>query len=543
MREGIEIAFTVMGDANQDLLVDLAERHGIRIVKCRHEQNAVAMADGYCRFSDDRIGLALVTMGPGLTNTATSLACAKAHRSSVLLIAGAASQGELNSPQWFDQLSFSRLLAGEAGMLESTKSFGLELDRAFGHVRRCAGPYVLNLPGNLQNAETPAGWTYRPAYSGHRATVSCHDDIEHAARVLVDAHCPAIVAGRGAVLSKAAQEIIALANLLQAPISTTLPAKGLCSGHPLWVGVCGGLGEGVAPDVIAGCDVVLAIGASMNQWTTHRCDLVRGKTVIQIDTDSTAFGRHCPADLILPGDARANLAALLDVVKSMVPSPRRPDPEVADHILSLWTKHCAPIDYDTGEDDTIDPRQVIRELDRLLPADRVVVAAGGHAGFSICQLLSVQRPQNWNYTIDFGSLGQGLGTAIGAAFARPGVRICHITADGEFMMNLQDFHTAVNCVLPLWVFILNDQGFGQERHDLEHKNLPAHYAMQASPDFARLAEGFGAKGFRFDTPNSLKGLEAALFEADTVRGPVIFDFRINGAYESPVSQEIAKALA
>jgi acetolactate synthase-1/2/3 large subunit len=158
-------------------------------------------------------------------------------------------------------------------------------------------------------------------------------------------------------------------------------------------------------------------------------------------------------------------------------------------------------------------------------------------------LLKVRSPENWNYTIDFGALGQGLATAIGAAFARPGRRVYHLTADGEFMMSLSDFHTAVRYSLPMTVIILNDQGFGQERHDLEHKNLPIKYAMQSSPDFAKLAEGFGARGFRFDTPTSLSGLAAALLSAESFEGPTVLDIRINGSYESPVSQEIAKALA
>jgi thiamine pyrophosphate-dependent acetolactate synthase large subunit-like protein len=120
--------------------------------------------------------------------------------------------------------------------------------------------------------------------------------------------------------------------------------------------------------------------------------------------------------------------------------------------------------------------------------------------------------------------------------------VYHLTADGEFMMNLADFHTAVTNALPMTIVILNDQAFGQERHDLAHKKLPVEYAKQLSPDFARLAEGFGAQGFRFDTPESLAGLPAALERAESFRGPTVLDVRINGAYEAPVSQEIAKAL-
>jgi Thiamine pyrophosphate enzyme, N-terminal TPP binding domain len=163
--EGVQVTFALMGDANQNLIVDLGQRHGVKIVNFRHEQNAVAAADGYARFSDGKLGLALVTTGPGLTNTATSLVAARVHRSPVLVFAGATSVGELHSPQRFDQVAISQLLAGAGAVLESPGSLAVQLDLAFGRVRRQSGPFVLNLPGNIQNAAAPEDWSYRPGYS------------------------------------------------------------------------------------------------------------------------------------------------------------------------------------------------------------------------------------------------------------------------------------------------------------------------------------------------------------------------------------------
>jgi acetolactate synthase-1/2/3 large subunit len=541
--EEVQVAFALMGDANQNLIVDLGERHGIKIVNFRHEQNAVAAADGYARFSDGKLGVALVTAGPGLTNTATSLVAARVHRSPVLVFAGATSVGELHSPQRFDQVAFSQLLAGAGAMLESPGSLTVQLDLAFGRVRRQLGPYVLNLPGNIQNADAPEDWSYKPGYSGHQPTLPSGGALSAAARILAEARSPAILAGRGAVRGRAATSIAKLARYLQAPIASTLPAKGFCSDHPLWVGVSGGLGEGLALPCLAASDVLLVVGASLNQWTTHHGDLTRGKVILQIDADLEAFGNFARADVVLNGDARETAQALLECVRQCVPFERNSNKSLQEKIEIEWQKFNAPISYETCAEGTIDPRQAVREIDRLLPVDRLVVAAGGHAGYLVCQMLKLSSPENWNYTIDFGALGQGLATAIGAAFARPGQRIYHLTGDGEFMMNISDFQTAVAYKLPMTVIILNDQGFGQERHDLEHKNLPIKYAMQASPDFAKLAEGFGGSGFRFDTPDSLSGLSMALQSAEDFEGPTLIDIRINGNYESPASQEIAKALA
>jgi acetolactate synthase I/II/III large subunit len=542
--EEVQVAFALMGDANQNLIVDLAERHGIQIVNFRHEQNAVAAADGYARFSEDgKLGVALVTAGPGLTNTATSLVAARVHRSPVLVFAGATSVGELHSPQRFDQVAFSQLLAGAGALLESPDSLAVQLDQAFGRVRRQSGPFVLNLPSNIQNADAPKDWSYRPGYSGHQRTLPSGSALRASARILAEARSPAILAGRGAVRGRAATSTSKLASYLQAPIASTLLAKGFCSDHPLWVGVSGGLGEGLALPCLAASDVLLVVGASLNQWTTHHGDLTRSKVILQIDADLEAFGNFARADVVLNGDTRETVQALLECVRQCVPFERNANKSLQEKIEIEWQKFNSPISYETCAEGTIDPRQAVREIDRLLPVDRLVVAAGGHAGYLVCQMLKVNSPENWNYTIDFGALGQGLATAIGAAFARPGQRIYHLTGDGEFMMNISDFHTAVAYKLPMTVIILNDQGFGQERHDLEHKNLPIKYAMQASPDFTKLAEGFGGSGFRFDTPDSLSGLSAALQSAEAFDGPTLIDIRINGSYESPVSQEIAKALA
>jgi acetolactate synthase I/II/III large subunit len=540
--EGVTTAFAVMGDANQNLFVDIAERHRVEVVSCRHEQNVVAIADGYTRFGSD-LGVALVTSGPGLTNAATSMVAARYRRSPVLVLAGAPSLGDLHSPQLIDQVACGKLLAGAVATLETPESLAAQLDRVFGHIRGLRGPVVFNMPANVQNMEAPPGWSYRPSYGGYLPTVPSEEHLLRAARRLAESKSPAILAGQGAVRSGAAKIIAELSAYLRAPIATTLPAKGFCADEPLWMGVSGGLGEGVVAPVLEGtCDLLVVVGASMNQWTTHHGDLVKARQVIQIDRDEQAFGAFQRADVALQGDARATVEALFEHVRRLVPSPRSADQVLERKIAAGWKAHRAPIEYETAPDGSIDPRLAIRELDRLLPEKRLVVAAGGHAGYLVCQLVRIGSPTDWNYTIDFGALGQGLGTAIGAAFARRGERVYHLTADGEFMMNLADFHTAVNNALPMTIIVLNDQAFGQERHDLEHKKLPAKYAMQPSPDFARLAEGFGAQGFRFDTPESLVGLPAALERAESFRGPTVLDVRINGAYEAPVSQEIAKAL-
>jgi thiamine pyrophosphate-dependent acetolactate synthase large subunit-like protein len=187
--EGVTTAFALMGDANQNLFVDMAERHRVQVVSCRHEQNVVAIADGYTRFGRD-IGVALVTAGPGLTNAATSLVAAKYRRSPVLVLAGAPSLGDLHSPQLIDQVAFGQLLAGTSTTLETPESLAPQLDRVFGHMRRRRGPVVLNLPSNVQNMEAPKGWSYSPNYGGYSPTVPRGEELLVAARCLAESRSP-----------------------------------------------------------------------------------------------------------------------------------------------------------------------------------------------------------------------------------------------------------------------------------------------------------------------------------------------------------------
>ena len=155
------------------------------------------------------------------------------------------------------------------------------------------------------------------------------------------------------------------------------------------------------------------------------------------------------------------------------------------------------------------------------------------------QAMSSPSADNWASGLDFGAIGQGLGIALGACFARPGKRVTHLTADASFMMNVSDFHTAVSHNLPLTVFVFNDNAVGQERHDLVHKGFPTKYAEVAQPDFEKLAIGFGAKGFRVNRPDDFGEIDKALAVED---GPVIVNVRINGDVELPVSWEIAQHL-
>ncbi|WP_127354048.1 thiamine pyrophosphate-dependent enzyme [Actinacidiphila soli] len=237
----------------------------------------------------------------------------------------------------------------------------------------------------------------------------------------------------------------------------------------------------------------------------------------------------------MAADARTAVAALADRLSATTGS-RRLDAGLTQKIQDEKQR---TVSYEDG--DSTDPRRAARYIENALPKDdRILLFDGGHAAMVCTKILTVPRAENWALGWDFGAIGQGLAIAIGACFARPGQRVTHVTADFSFMMNLAEFHTAVRCKLPLTVIVFNDNAVGQEKHDLIHKKLNPSYAEIIEPDFAKLAIGFGAKGFTVRTPDDFGEIDKALAVEE---GPVVVDIHINGEVELAASWEIAKHLS
>ncbi|PSJ54235.1 hypothetical protein C7I85_27470 [Mesorhizobium soli] len=535
--EGIDRIFAVMGDANQDIIVELCEKHGLKYVHAHHETAAIGMADGYSRFTG-KIGLAATTQGPGYTNATTSLVLARLHRSPVLMLAGHASLRDPYNPQGMvDQDAMAKLTAGATVKIDHANNVDYCLGEAFRQLKARKGPFVFNLPQDVQHNVLPdPNWTYRPMYKAKVLQPPRPEDVAEAAKIVAGAKKPTILCGLGAAQSKAEPEVQKLAEYLGAPVATTLYAAGFCSQYPLYLGISGGLGSDFTVDTLAESDVMIVVGASLNEWTTHFGKILEnGKKIIQIDDREDAFGWFARVAVGLEADAKIAVAALLERLKEGGKPARQPD---AETVQKFKQRKAPGISYDDGK--TVDPRRVASYLEDKLPKrDRILVFDGGHAAMVTCQTMSSPSADNWALGLDFGAIGQGLSIALGACFARPGKRVTHLTADASFMMNVSDFHTAVSHDLPLTVIVFNDNAVGQERHDLVHKGFPTKYADVAQPDFEKLAVGFGAKGFRVDKPDDFGEIDKALAVTD---GPVIVNVRINGDVELPVSWEIAQHL-
>jgi thiamine pyrophosphate-dependent acetolactate synthase large subunit-like protein len=393
------------------------------------------------------------------------------------------------------------------------------------------------MPQDVQHAVLPdKGWKYSPMYKAKVLQPPRPEDVAEAAKIAAGAKRPTILCGLGAAQGKAELEVQKLADYLGAPVATTLYAAGFCSQFPLHIGISGGLGSDFTVGTLAESDVMIVVGASLNEWTTHFGKILEnGKKIIQIDDREDAFGWFARITVGMEADSKVAVAALLDRLKEGGKPSRQLDADTAQKIKQ---RKPPAVKYDDGK--SVDPRRAAAYLEDKLPRrDRILVFDGGHAAMVTCKALSSPSAENWNLGLDFGAVGQGLSIALGACFARPGKRVTHVTADASFMMNVADFHTAVSHNLPLTVFVFNDNAVGQERHDLIHKGLPPKYAEVVQPDFEKLAIGFGAKGFRVNRPDDFGEIDKAIAVTD---GPVVVNVCINRDVELPVSWEIAQHL-
>ena len=549
---GTNTVFALMGATNQELICDLGDRLGVRIIHARHEAGAVGMADGYARFAA-RPGVATVTAGPGVTNTATSLAVARAHNSPVLLLAGDVPDRDLMNPQRFEQQGLTQLCAGDGGRLADPSELG-EVLRSAADALTADRPFALHLPTDVQDMPAP------PRYVGGRGTkakaetagppvpedeveveveVEYEDEAEAEAEAEVDtcasmlagARRPVILAGRGALGARG--ELAELGRALGAPLATTLRAAGLFAGNALEVGVAGPMGDGRAGHALAQADVVLAVGTSMHPLAASVLHERREPLdLIRINAGSAADGLTYLADLRI--DAARGTRQLLEALARI----ERAVPATCWHhgeIRREWV--------DSGETTagTVHPIDALAALGGLLPPSRPMVIGGGHAALGACQLLAATGPRDFTcVSTDFGAIGQALPVAIGACFARPNERVFHVTADGELMMALAELHTAIRYRLPLTIVVLNDHGFGQERHNLSRTGRPTRYASHPTPDLAALAEAMGAQGHRITHFRDLKVLER---EPDHDEGVVLADIHIDPLYLNPASAHLAAAMA
>nr|MDQ2735844.1 thiamine pyrophosphate-dependent enzyme [Pseudomonadota bacterium] len=351
---------------------------------------------------------------------------------------------------------------------------------------------------------------------------SCPDenDLGDAVGLLVSARRPLVLAGRGAAGAK--EDVLELARALDAPIATTLLANGDFNGEPRWIGTFGTLSSAVANDIIAKSDAIVAFGASLNWFTTAGGSLIANKRVVQCDSDPLALGRSYPIDVGLLGDSTLAAKRMLELIRQAA-SER---PAFFTSVMAGQIEDYDPRrDFDDlSTDSTVDTRTAAIWLDEVVPRDRNVVTDGGRFLTPMLRYLHPSESSAYVLPVRFFAVGVGLPLAIGAACARPDRPTVFVAGDGGLMMSISELATAVQLGQDLITVVLNDGSYGQEVHRYLTAGMDPSLARLPWPDFAPIAEAFGAHGV---TVRNCQDLAEAAMVISTRDRPVLIDIKVD----------------
>lgn len=506
--EGVRLAVNVPDEVTIVIAQALRERD-IRVVRPRHEHNGVLIADGYARVSGD-VGVCIVGPGPAIAQTGNALVTAQRKRSPVLVLLGQnPERGPRGGLKEFDAQRFVESCGARYLTVRGTGTLAEDIAEAFRLVRLCRGPVVLAMPDRATLAGQVPPLDYRPAarpgpvLAGEADTAA----VEEVAALLLTARRPVIFAGHGAVRAGARDALVALADHTGALLATSLQARELFAGHPRDIGLFGSFGTEGAIELMTQADLVLAVGVSLNPKQTGGARIAPNARVVQVDADPERIGALSPVDVAVAGDARAVAAAIDDALtRAGVPAAS----QWAGAAARIAAARVQPAAAEVVPGAALPASRVLADLDPLLPAERTVVVDGGlFTGFVLDQI-TVTDPSAWVWSLDFCSIGLGLGLAIGAALGRPDRHCVLFAGDGGFAMNLQELETVVREQIPLTVVVLNDSGYAAEVCVLEAFGKPADLAEFADVDFARIAAGFGLRAVTVEKPGDVDQVADAL---------------------------------
>jgi acetolactate synthase-1/2/3 large subunit len=526
-KEGVKVIFGYPGATTIDIHHHLAVS-GLRFVLCRHEQAAVHAADGYAR-STGRPGVVLVTSGPGATNTITGLAGAHMDSVPVLVFSGQVSRLSIGNDafQEVDIVGVSRPVTKHNYLVLSTEELAPTVKEAF-HVAASGRPgaVLVDLPKDVMSGKAQFSYPKKVELRAYQPHLVPHPrQVQKAAALLLKAKRPVIYAGGGIISSGASEELLKLAELLEIPVTTTLMGLGGFPGtHPLALGMLGMHGLYRANMAVQSADLILAAGARFDDRVTGALDSFAPEAaIIHIDVDTASIQKVVDVDVPLVADARQALAALLEVLG---PTPDRDPEERKDWLAKIraWDEEF-PLTYDRSPIEEIKPQLVIESLHRLTKGKAVIVTEVGQHQMWAAQYYPCDSPRQFVTSGGLGVMGFGLPAALGVLVDRPEATVIDIAGDGSILMNIQELATAVQENLPVKVAIINNGCLGMVRQwqELFYKGRYAATILERSPDYVKLAEAFGAKGFRATKRSEVDGvIERGLAEP----GPVLMDFAV-----------------
>jgi acetolactate synthase-1/2/3 large subunit len=528
--EGVEHVFGYPGGAVLFIYDELFKQDKVQHILVRHEQGAVHAADGYAR-STQKVGVALVTSGPGVTNAVTGIATAYMDSIPLVVITGQVPTPLIGNDafQEADIIGITRPVTKHNYLVKDVRDLARVVKQAF-YIARTGrpGPVVIDLPKDVQLASTTFSYPdtvelrgYKPTYSGNIRQV------EKAVKMLLTARRPVVYVGGGATLADASPELLEFAEAIQAPVTTTL--MGMASfpkKHPLSLGMLGMHGTFYANMAVTHADLLIAVGARFDDRVTGKiASFAPDAKIIHVDIDPTSIKKNVRVDLPLVGE-------LKDVLKKMVKKLAEQGEEVGAHVEATapWRQEIAdwkkqqPMKYQSSTS-VIKPQFVIEKIRELTADDAIVTTEVGQHQMWTAQFFDFSQPRTFLTSGGLGTMGFGLPAALGAQAAFPGRQVIDISGDGSFQMNSQELATLVQYRLPVKIAILNNNFLGMVRQwqQLFFNKRYSQTCMELPIDFVKLAEAYGATGLTASKPEEVEGVIRKALETP---GPVIMEFKV-----------------
>ncbi len=500
--EGIEIVFGLIGGNVDELTRILADQRKVKFVPVRHEEVAVGMADGYSR-ATGKIGVAIVCSGPGLANSCAPMLAARMSKSKLLVIVGANSIRSRHDNMDYDQQSLLEATIGELQPCRAPTTLSEDVALAFRHIRLGRGPVALHF--SQATSELPPNWEYNgknlsrttPEFIAPR-----NEDIRDIAERLLRCRRPVLLAGRGSFLAEARAALIELADRSGALLATTLLTKNWLDGDPFNIGLSGGFSTADQSDILSQSDLVVAFGASLNDHTLDHGRLFRNAVFVQVDTTPAAFDDYVHPDKAVLADAKATAQALL-MALDRIDRPDWRGPAMATRIRNMDRWRNRDMIERPG---CANPRRVIDALDRLAPKDRILVIDIGLFMGVPATYMSVPSPADIIFPWQLGRVGCALPVALGAAVGRSDRLVTVFVGDGGLMASLHSLDTLRAQKLPMLIIVMDDGGFGAERHIFEMKGEQTHVADYDTPDVVALASALSMQGFKVSSSSEMTDL-------------------------------------
>lgn len=522
LKEEVDTIFGFPGGAVIDIYNEMP-KYPLRHILVRHEQGAVHAADGYAR-SSGKVGVALVTSGPGATNTVTGIATAYLDSIPIVVFTGQVPTQLIGNDafQEVDIVGITRPCTKHNYLVKNIQELPKVIKEAFYLARSGRpGPVLVDLPKDVMNQELEYEYpnkislrSYNPHYQPN------NKQIRNAVKLLSECKRPLIFAGGGVVSSDAHQELTWLARTLKIPVTTSMMGLGGFPGNdPLYLGMLGMHGTYAANMAIHYADLLISVGVRFDDRVTGKLETFAPEAkLIHIDIDPTSIRKNVLVDVPIVADCREALVALSNEVKPLL------EQEDFGARYSNWRdkirawNEAHPLTYKKGNG-KIKPQQVVETLYKITQGEAIICTEVGQNQMWAALHYLFHKPRSWISSGGLGTMGYGFPAAIGAQIANPDKLVIDIAGDGSIQMNIQEMATAVNCNLPIKIVVLNNCYLGMVRQwqELFYNKNYSQTCLEKSPDFVKLAQAYGAEGYRVEKEEDLESIcTQALSSPNTV---------------------------